>query len=214
MVSRYVPRQAQALELARRAFTAGARTSTVGFLTGLDRWILRRYLTFEADGAPKPGKRPDSPERFLKNASLSAMVDASLAYVFYREHRDRWPQAAEALVTAYEHYASRRKPRELSFDRVFYVVCWTECVWAWAGREAIFRPTTCTLCHCRYLASPAMVDDHGRECPFCKVQVRYPRDPRLQSRFPAREHPQIAAALTDMMTAFGSPAGGGRDGAW
>lgn len=205
MVSRYAPRQSQALELGRRAFAAGARTSTVEFLTGLDRWALRRYLTFEAGEAPKPGKRPDSPERFVKNASLSTMIDASLAYALYRDHRERWPPRAEALVTSYEHYVSRRKPCALSFDRVFYLICWTDCLWVWAGREAIFRFTTCTLCHCRYLASPATVDDHERECPFCKVQLRYLRDPRLQSHFPKREYPQITAALADLMTSLGAP---------
>lgn len=202
MPSRYAPRQSQVVELARRAFAAGARTSTVQFLTGLDRWAQRRHVTFDPGGAPKPGKRPDSPERFVKNASLSTMVDASLAYVLYRDHLERWPQAAEALVTSYEHYARRRTPCGLSFDRVFYVVCWTDCRWVWKGREAIFRFTTCTLCHCRYLASPAAVDDHERECPFCKVQVRYLRDPRLQSHFPERQYPQIAAALAGIMTSF------------
>jgi hypothetical protein len=209
MVSRYAPRQSEALDLARRAFAAGARTSTVEFLTGLDRWALRRYLTFETGGAPKPGKRPDSPERFVKNASLSTMVDASLAYVLYRDHRERWPHAAEALVTSYEHYAGRRKPCELSFDRVFYVVCWTDRIWVWTGREAIFRFTTCARCHCRYLASPAVVDDHERECPFCRVQVRYHRDPRVHNRFPKRDYPEISAALAEIMTSFGVPAESG-----
>lgn len=202
-------RQSQALEIARRAFAAGARTSTVQFLTGLDRWALRRHRTFEADEAPKPGKRPDSPERFLKNASLSTMVDASLAYVLYRDHRERWPQPAEALITSYQQYAGRRTPCELSFDRVFYVVCWTDCLWAWTGRDAVFRFTTCTLCHCCYLASPAPVDDHERECPFCKVQVRYLRDPRLQSHFPQRKYPPISAALAEIMTSVGAPAESG-----
>jgi len=209
MVSRYVPRQTQAVELARRAFAAGARTSTVEFLTGLDRWALRRYLTFEPGGAPKPGKRPDSPERFVKNAGLATIVDASLAYVLYRDHLEHWPQRAEALVTSYEHYARRRAPCGLSFDRVFYVVCWTDCVWVWKGREAIFRFTTCPFCHCRYLASPASVEDHARECPFCKVQVRYLRDPRLRSHFPEREYPPIAAALAGVMTSVVAPAESG-----
>ena len=119
MVARYVPRQTQTVELARRAFAAGARTSTVEFLTGLDRCALFRYLTFEPGEAPKPGKRPDSPERFVKNASLATMVDASLAYALYREDRAHWPQPPEALVISYEHYARRRAPMGLSFDRVF-----------------------------------------------------------------------------------------------
>jgi len=204
MVARYVPRQAQAVELARRAFAAGARTSTVRFLTGLDRCALFRYLMFEPGEAPKPGKRPDSPERFLKNATLATMVDASLAYVLYREDRERWPQPAEALLVSYEHYARRRKPMGLNFDRVFYMVCWTDCRWAWAGREPIFRFTTCTVCHCRYLGSPAPVDNHERECPFCRVQARYLRDPWLQSHFPERQYPPVAAALASIMSCVGA----------
>ena len=41
-----------------------------GFLTGLDRASLRRYFVFDAGEGPRPGKRPDSPERFVKNATL------------------------------------------------------------------------------------------------------------------------------------------------
>jgi hypothetical protein len=115
--------------------------------------------------------------------------------VLYRDHRARGTQPAEAVVASYEHYARRRAPCGLSFDRVFYVVCWTDGLWVWTGREAVFRCTTCTSCHCHYLAAPATVDDHERECPFCRLQVRYGRDPRLRSHFPERRYPQIAAAL-------------------
>jgi hypothetical protein len=209
MVSRYAPREPGALALARRAFAAGARTGTVESLTGLDRWTLRRCFTSAPDGAPKPGKRPDSPDRFVKNASLSTMVDASLAYALYRDHREWWPQPAEALIMSYEHYVRRRAPCGLSFDRVFYIVCWTDCLWVWTGREAIFRLTTCTLCHCHYLASPATADDHERECPFCKALARYARDPRLRSHFPERRYPEVSAALAGIMTSLEHPAESG-----
>lgn len=191
MVPSHSPRQVQALELAGRAFAAGARTSTVAFLTGLDRGALRRYLPFERDKGPKPGKRPDSPERFVKNASASTMVDASLAYVLYDNQRRRGSRPADAVVSAYEHYLHRRGRHGLSLDRMFYMICWTDCLWVWVGREAIFRITTCTSCHCRYLASPAIVDDHERECPFCKVRRRYSRDARLRSHFPEHFHAEV-----------------------
>ena len=203
----YAQRQLQALDLARRAYAAGARTSTVALLTGLHRKVLCRHFALGARAGAGPGKRPySSPERFVKIATLATMVDASLAYAMYRDHCERWPQPAEALVTSYEYYAQRRAPCELPFDRVFYLVCWTDRLWAWTGRDAIFRLTTCTRCHCRYLAAPAIIDDHERECPFCKVQVRYWRDPRIQSRFPEREYPQIAAALAGVMTSLRLPA--------
>jgi flagellar transcriptional activator FlhC len=193
--SRFAARHTRALEIARRALAAGARPSTVGFLTGLDRWALRRYFIFDASDAPKPGKRPDSPERFVKNATLSIMVDASMVYAIYRDHRDRWPHPAEALLTAYAHYVSRREPRALSFDRVFYVVSWTDRLWAWAARDAVFRFTACARCHCRYLAPPAALDNDARDCPFCKLMRRYLRDHRITSRFPERAYPQVAAEL-------------------
>jgi flagellar transcriptional activator FlhC len=204
--SRQTVRHFQALDLARRALTAGARTSTVRFLTGLDGRALRRYFIFDDGEAPKPGKRPDSPERFVKNASVFTMIDASLAYALYRDHCDRWPQPAEALLAAFAHYTSRRQRPELSFDRVFYVICWTERLWAWTGREALFQFTTCASCHCRYLACRTAVANHPRDCPFCKVQVRYRRDPRLQSRFPERAYPQITAALAEVMASLGRTA--------
>ena len=204
MDSRFAVRHVQALDIARRALAAGARTSTVGFLTGLDRWALRRYFVFDAADAPRPGKRPDSPERFVKNATLLTMIEASMVYAIYRDHRDRWPHPAEALLAAYAHYVSRRVPHELSFDRVFYVVSWTDRLWAWAAREAVFRFTRCGHCHCRYLAPPASVDNHARDCPFCKLILRYRRDRRLSSRFPERQLPQVAAALAQTMN--GAPA--------
>jgi len=198
--ARAATRHVQALSIAQRALSAGARPSTVGFLTGLDRHALRRYFVFDANDAPKPGKRPDSPERFVKNATLFTMIDASMVYAIYRDHRDRWPHPAEALLAAYAHYVDRRASRELSFDRVFYVVSWTDRLWAWAAREAVFRFTPCGQCHCRYLAPPSAVDNHARDCPFCKLTRRYRRDRRLHSRFPERDAPQLAAALAKAVT--------------
>jgi hypothetical protein len=192
-----------ALDVARRALAAGARPSTVGFLTGLDRWALRRYFVFEAGEGPRPGKRPDSPERFIKNATLFTMIDASMVYAIFRDHRDRWPHPADALLAAYAHYISRREWHELSFDRVFYVVSWTDRLWAWAAREAVFRFTACNQCHCRYLALPATVDNHARDCSFCKLALRYRRDRRLDSRFPERATPHIGALLAKSMTLAG-----------
>ena len=195
MDSRHAARHAQALDVARRALMAGARASTVGYLSGLDRWALRRYFVFDADDAPRPGKRPDSPERFVKNATLFTMIDASLAYAIYRDHRERWPHPAEALLAAYAHYVRRRVPNELSFDRVFYVIAWTDRLWPWAGRDAAFRCTVCGHCHCRYLTSPAATDNHRRDCPFCKLAWRYRRDPRVANRFPEREYPRVRTTL-------------------
>lgn len=195
MDARFAARHVHALDIARRALAAGARHSTVGFLTGLDRWALRRYFVFDAGEGPRPGKRPDSPERFIKNATLCTMIDASMVYTIYRDHRDRSPHPAEALLAAYAHYISRRATHELTFDRVFYVVSWTDRLWAWTARDAVFRFTACSQCHCRYLAPPAAVDNHARDCPFCKLTLRYRRDRRLASRFPEREYPHVAALL-------------------
>jgi hypothetical protein len=198
--SRLVARHVHALDLARRALAAGARVSTVVFLTGMDRWALRRFFTFDAGDGPKPGRRPDSAEYFIKSASLITMIDASMVYAIYRDYRDRSPHPAEALLAAYAHYVRRRVPRELSFDRVFYVVSWTDQIWAWAGREAVFRFTTCSHCHCRYLAPLAALPNHARDCPFCKLTPRYARDPAVRSRFPERKYPQVAAAFAKTMT--------------
>lgn len=195
MDARFATRHVHALDIARRALAAGARPSTVGFLTGLDRWALRRYFVFDAGEGPRPGKRPDSPERFVKNATLFTMIDASMVYAIYRDHRARSPHPAEALLAAYTHYLSRRATHELSFDRIFYLVSWTDRLWAWAAREAVFHCTTCSHCHCRYLALPAAVDNHARDCPFCKLTLRYRRDRRLDRRYPERRIPRVAATL-------------------
>ncbi len=206
MDSRHAARHAHALDLARRALAFGARHSTVGFLTGLDRWALRRYFIFEPEEYPKSGNRPSSPESFLKNATLFTMVDASVVYAIYRDHRDQGPHPAEALLSAYAHYVRRRVPPELSLDRVFYLVSWTDRLWAWAGREAVFRFTACERCHCRYLALPAPADDHARDCPFCKLKLRYGREPRIRVRFAERKYPQVTEALARLVSPSGSAA--------
>jgi len=198
--SRLATRHVQALDIARRALLVGARTSTVAFLTGLDRWALRRYFIFDAGDGPKPGKRPDSPERFVKNATLFTMIDASVVYAIYQDHRDRFHHPAEALLAAYDLYLRRRVSHELSFDRVFYIVSWTDRRWTWSGRDAVFQFRSCAHCHCRYLAVPAVVPNHARDCPFCKLTVRYRRDPRVLRRFPHRELPAVAALLADRVT--------------
>ena len=209
MDSRHAARHAHALDLARRALAAGARHSTVGFLTGLDRWALRRYFIFEAEEYPKAGNRPSSPECFLKNATLFTMIDASVVYAIYRDHRDQGPDPAEALLSAYGHYVRRRVPPELSFDRVFYLISWTDQLWTWAGREAVFRFTVCEHCHCRYLALPAPADNHERDCSFCKLKLRYGYERRTQIRFPERQYPQVTEALARLVT---SPDRAGENG--
>jgi hypothetical protein len=127
------------------------------------------------------------------------MIDASMVYAIFRDHRDRWPHPADALLAAYAHYVSRRIGHELSFDRVFYVVSWTDRLWAWATRDAVFRFTACGQCHCRYLAPPAAVDNHARDCPFCKLTLRYRRDRRLDGRFPERDYPHVAGLLAETL---------------
>lgn len=200
MDSRFAARHVQALDIARRALAVGARTSTVGYLTGLDRWALRRYFVFDAGDGPKPGKRPDSPERFVKNATLPTMIDASMLFAIYRDHRDRFPHPAEALLAAHAHYVRRRVPHQLSFDRAFYIVSWTDRLWAWAAREPVFRFTGCGRCHCRYLAPLAAVANHARDCPFCKLMLRYRRDRRLHRHFPERDYPWAASVLAETTT--------------
>jgi flagellar transcriptional activator FlhC len=118
-----------------------------------------------------------------------------MIYAIYRDHRDRLPHPAEALLAAYAHYVARRVPHELSFDRAFYLVSWTDRLWAWAAREAVFRFTACTRCHCRYLTPPATVENHARDCPFCKLMLRYRRDRNLRHRFPDRVCPRVASRL-------------------
>jgi hypothetical protein len=135
-----------------------------------------------------------------QNASLFTMIDASMVCTPSTAIIDRSSHSAEALLAAYAHYVSRRLPRELSFDRVFYVVSWTDQIWAWAGREAVFRFATCSHCHCRYLAPLAALDNHARDCPFCKLTPRYRRDPAVRSRFPERKYPQVGAAFAKSMT--------------
>jgi hypothetical protein len=65
----------------------------------------------------------------------------------------------------------------------------------------VFRCAACSHCHCRYLALPTAVDNHARDCPFCKLTLRYGRDRRLASRFPERDTPHVAALLARSMTA-------------
>ena len=212
-------RHVQALSIARRALAAGARPSTVGFLTGLDRHALRRYFVFDADDAPRPGKRPDSPERFVKNATLFTMIDASMVYAIYRDHRDRWPHPAEALLAAYAHYANRRASREIVLRPGFlrrFLDRSALGVGDQRGRLPLhaLRPTAIAA----IWRLRRRCDNHARDCPFCKLTRRYRRDRRLHSRFPERDAPQLAAALAETMTLAGrgnpSPRPGPRASHW
>jgi hypothetical protein len=182
MDARYAIRHARALDLAQRAFREGARLSTVELLTGLTRGTLRTFFSFAAAEAPRPGKRPSSPERFVKNAALLTMIDASLVYAIYHDHRRCCDYPADALLAAYRLYTRLRAPARLSFDRVFYIVSWVDRLWDWAGKEPAFRFVTCRVCHCRYLAPFVAVLNDERDCPFCRLMHRYGRSDEFRHR--------------------------------
>ena len=191
----YAERHVRSIELARKCLLAGARLSTVQYLTGLDRNKLKMYFFDKAD-PPKAGKRPDSIEAFLKNATLLTMVDASVFYSTYRRYLENWPWPAEALLCAYLQCREDVLRSELTLDRAFYIVCWTG--GTWAASEKHLRFAVCSRCHSRYVAPLAGHEHHGRDCPFCRLWSRYAADPRVRSRFPQR-HRDVLPALTSLV---------------
>jgi len=193
MDTTYAERHVRAMELARRCFLAGARISTVEYLTGLDRSVLRKYF-FDRKHPPKPGKRPDSVEAFLKNATLLTMVEASVFYCAYRRHLELWPCRAESVLCGYLQHKEDVIGSALTLDRAFYVVCWTDGLWA--TREKALRFATCTVCHSRYIAALAGHEHHERDCPFCRLWSRYAADPRIKGRFPERRREEVQSALS------------------
>lgn len=157
---------------------------------------LKMYFFDKAD-PPKAGKRPDSIEAFLKNATLLTMVDASVFYSTYRRYLENWPWLAEALLFAYVQCRADAPQSDLTLDRAFYVVCWTDGMWA--ASEKHLRCAVCHRCHSRYVAPLACHEHHERDCPFCRLRSRYAVDPRVRSRFPERHRDDVLPALTSLV---------------
>ena len=63
----------------------------------------------------------------------------------------------------------------------------------WIVRTPSFSLVTCPVCTSQYVTSirPAPATNH--ECPFCKLVIRYRRDPRIQTSFPASALPDVTA---------------------
>ncbi len=167
----------RALHVAQQCIALQARPRTVSLVSGLDlKEIERNFPSVNA----RAGRCPSSPE-WYHSANLVQRVEASIFVCHYRRIRDL-------------DFSSQADPC-ISFDRAFNLVCHLDAVWT--ARERAFDLNACPHCGCRYLVpvgDPSYVD----ECVFCKLVHRYPVDPRLQSRFPARPLPDLSSVAQSL----------------
>jgi hypothetical protein len=134
----------------------------------------------------------------------SRSPEASIFVSHYRRIRDLGFSCQESLIDGYQRYRGIAGADPcISFDRAFNLVCHLDAVWT--VRERAFDLNACPHCDCRYLVpvgDPSYID----ECVFCKFVQRYPVDPRLQSRFPARPLPDLSSVAQSLrMLAYLGP---------
>ena len=184
----------RALHVAQQCIALQARPRTVSLVSGLDvREIERNFPSANA----RAGRCPSSPE-WYHSANLVQKAEASIFVSHYRRIRDLGFSSQESLIDGYLRYRGVAGADPcVSFDRAFNLVCHLDAVWT--VRERSFDLNACPHCGCRYLVpvgDPSYVD----ECVFCKLVQRYPVDPRLQSRFPARPLPDLSGVAQTLRT--------------
>ena len=196
------PRSARlrALHVAQQCIALQARPRTVAFVSGLDLKELER--NFPSTNA-RAGRCPSSPE-WYHSANLVQKIEASIFTSCFRRIRDLGFSCQESLIDGYLRYRSTVSDDPcISFDRAFNLVCHLDAVWE--VHERAFDFNACPHCDSRYLV-PVGDASYVDECVFCKFVHRYPLDPRLQSRFPARPLPDLSGVAQSLrMLAYLSP---------
>jgi hypothetical protein len=176
----------QALHVAQQCVELQARPRTISLVSGLDQREVERNLP---PGYGRAGRCPSSPE-WYHSANLVQKVEASIFASHYRRIRDSGFTNQESLIDGYRRYRSIVGADPcISFDRAFNLVCHLDAVWR--VRERAFDLKHCRHCGSRYLV-PVGDTSYVDECVFCKFVQRYPVDPRLQTRFPARPLPDVS----------------------
>ena len=190
MDTNYADRHIRALEVAKECAALGARSRTIEFVTGLSHGEVGRLFFPDRALAPR-GRPPASPE-WYHSANLLSRAEASIFVSIYRRIRELGFGPAEALVSGYKHYQQvcSVRPR-ISFDRAFDLASHTDGLWIVRVRN--FSLLTCSICTSQYVASLSAHATTSRDCPFCKLVKRYPRDPRLQTSFPVKAMPNVSA---------------------
>ena len=182
-------RHIQALELAKKCASFGARVRTIGYVTGLPRADLVRLFFSDRDSAPR-GRAPDSPD-WYHSANLLSRVEASIFLSLFRRIRDLGFGPAQALVCGYKHYQAvcRDEPR-ISFDRGFDLASHLDGLWL--AKTSNFSLLDCPTCTSQYVTALSTHPVSNHECTFCKLINRYPRDPRIQSSFKSPDLPDMS----------------------
>ena len=186
---RHAERQLQRLGLARECAQLGARLRTIEIVSGLHQRQILRLL--HADHCVPPrGRSPETPE-WYHGGTLLDRTEASVFASLYRRLRGLDFDPAQALLGAYRHYRCicRRTPR-LSFDRAFDLARHLDGIWN--AKEVCFSLVTCAVCGSEHLAEAGAAAHAAGNCPFCKLMVRFPRDPRVQMSFPTPPLPDPA----------------------
>ena len=192
-----VSRHIWALRMAQECATLGARSRTIEFVTGLASTEVRRLLF--PDRAP-PGRAPASPD-WYHGTTLLSRAEASIFLSIYRRIRDLGFGPANALIGGYKHYlhVSSTDPR-INFDRAFDLASHVDGVWVASGSS--LKVVTCPTCSSEYAASLGGASGSARDCPFCKLIKRYPRDAALQASLPRKviDIPAKDIALSRLLT--------------
>lgn len=182
-----VARHIRALSRAKECAALGARSRTIEHVTGLPRNDVRRL--FFAERAPARGRAPASPE-WYHNATLLSRAESSVFVSVFRRIRDLGFEPADALVAGYKHYLHVcGTPPRITFDRAFDLASHVDGIWL--ERKPSFILVTCSKCHGQYVASRGEHAATHRDCPFCKLIQRYPRDARLRASLPVKHLPHI-----------------------
>lgn len=189
-----VSRHIRALRIARECAALGARSRTIEYVTGVSGTEVRNMLFPER--AP-PGRAPASPD-WYHSSTLLSRVEASMFASVYQRIRKLGFAPAEALLAAYKHYlhVCSARPR-VSFDRAFDLASHLDGVWLSSASSLMLA--TCPSCSSEYATSAGAVPRSNRECPFCKLVKRYPRDAKLRASWPRKV---IALGRNEVMPTY------------
>ena len=210
MNSKRVARHIRALGAAKECAVLGASSRTIEYVTGLRRPEIRRL--FFSDRAPDRRGRPPASPDWYHDSNLLTRAEASIFLSIYRRIRELGFGPADAVPSAYKHYLHVCSTcAQISFDRAFDLASHIDGIWL--ATVPSFSNVTCPTCFSEYVASAGAVAMTNRECPFCKLVRRYPRDRRLQASFPPKPVPRVSkrdvrlSALLNGLSRTSGPSG-------
>lgn len=152
----------EALRVAERCLSWGARLQTIQYLTGLHRHTLTQLAN--ASDTRIPMGRPSDGYRWYLHTDLLGQVEACVFIAQFLRLRSEQFRPVTSIISAFGSVAAlaQHEPR-LEFDHAFDIAAKVEGRWRYI--HPWLEVNTCPVCECQRIQSI----NAKAPCPFCEL---------------------------------------------